>query len=64
MIFIGEKRRGNILKKICKKNICSANEVKKRIVKNYMFELQPAEQYIGCEVGYNLVLKSCRSSMT
>lgn len=56
MIFMGEKRRGTILKKIGKKNICSDNEVKKRIVKNYKFELQPTEQYIGGEVGYKLVL--------
>lgn len=51
MIFTGEKRRESILKKSGKKDICSDNEVKKRIVKNYMLELQPAEQYIGSEVG-------------
>lgn len=64
MIFMGRKWGKSILKKFGKKSICSDNEVKKRIKKNYMLEVQPAEQYIGGEVGYKSSSKSYRSSMT
>jgi len=44
MIFSGERGRGSGLTKSGKKSICSGTEVKERVVKNSMLDLQLAEQ--------------------
>lgn len=51
MIFSRKRERGSVLIKFGKKSICSGTAVRERVVKNYMFELQVAEQYDGREGG-------------